>query len=145
MKKCKVTFDKASLKLAINFLLDQYFFSVGNSFLHQFIGIPMGLIYPPSWETSFFIVMKSGAFFLLRKKAQLRILTGKKHPQVKLQHIRKILIWAFGSLVYKSTLYKRFLKCNKIFQKVKQLLVKLRSSRFRSFRSLRFLTHHSIS
>ena len=68
VNKCKVTFDKASLKLAINFLLDQYFFSVGNSFFHQIIGIPMGLIYPPSWETSFFIVMKSGAFFLLRKK-----------------------------------------------------------------------------
>ena len=29
----------------------------------------------------------------------LRILTGKKHPKIKLQHLRKIRIWTFGSLV----------------------------------------------
>ena len=30
----------------------------------------------------------------------LRILTGKKHPKIKLQHLRKIRIWTFGSLVH---------------------------------------------
>ena len=29
-----------------------------------------------------------------------RILTGKKHPQIKLQHLRKVWIWTFGSLVH---------------------------------------------
>ena len=32
--------------------------------------------------------------------AQLRILTGKKHPKIKLQRLRKIRIWTFGSLVH---------------------------------------------
>ena len=39
---CPVTFDKASLKLAINFLLDQCYFNVGNLIFRQVIGIPMG-------------------------------------------------------------------------------------------------------
>ena len=30
----------------------------------------------------------------------LRILTGKKHPKVKLQRLRKIRILTFGSLVH---------------------------------------------
>ena len=30
----------------------------------------------------------------------LRILTGKKHPKIKLQRLRKIRIWTFGSLLY---------------------------------------------
>ena len=29
-----------------------------------------------------------------------RILIGKKHPKIKLQRLRKIRIWAFGSLVH---------------------------------------------
>ena len=41
-KKCNIVFDKASLKLAINFLLDQCFFHVGNLIFRQVIGIPMG-------------------------------------------------------------------------------------------------------
>ena len=38
----------------------------------------------------------------------LRILTGKKHPKITLQHLRKIRIWTFGSLDIKLTLFKRF-------------------------------------
>ena len=30
----------------------------------------------------------------------LRILTGKKHRQVKLQRLEKVRIWVFGVLVY---------------------------------------------
>ena len=36
----------------------------------------------------------------------LKILTGKKHPKIELQHLRKIRIWTFGSL--KLTFFKRF-------------------------------------
>ena len=32
--------------------------------------------------------------------ALLRILIGKKHPKIKLQRLRKIRIWTFGSLVH---------------------------------------------
>ena len=32
--------------------------------------------------------------------ATLRILTGKKHPKIKLPCLRKIRIWTFGSLVH---------------------------------------------
>ena len=31
---------------------------------------------------------------------RLRILVGKKHPKIKLQRLRKIPIWTFGSVVY---------------------------------------------
>ena len=40
--KCNITFDKSSLKLAINYLLDQCYFNVGNVIFRQVIGIPMG-------------------------------------------------------------------------------------------------------
>ena len=33
-------------------------------------------------------------------KIQLRIRTGKKHPKIKLQHLQKIRIWTFGSLLH---------------------------------------------
>ena len=32
-------------------------------------------------------------------KSHLRILTGKKHRQIKLQRLQKVQIWAFGLLV----------------------------------------------
>ena len=32
--------------------------------------------------------------------ANLRILTGKKHRQIKLQRLEKVGIWAFGSLIH---------------------------------------------
>ena len=34
------------------------------------------------------------------KKNSLRILTGKKHPIIKLQHLQKIQKWTFGLLVH---------------------------------------------
>ena len=37
-----MVFDKASLKLAINFLLDKCFFDFGDFLFWQFTGIPMG-------------------------------------------------------------------------------------------------------
>ena len=39
----------------------------------------------------------------------LRILTGKKCPQIRLQRLEKVSMWTFKSLPIKSTLYKRFL------------------------------------
>ena len=36
-----------------------------------------------------------------RSCIDLRMLTGKKHPKMKLQRLRKIQIWTFGSLVHK--------------------------------------------
>ena len=38
----------------------------------------------------------------------LRILTGKKHPQIKLQRFWKAWIWRFGWLLPQSSLYKVF-------------------------------------
>ena len=34
---------------------------------------------------------------------RLRILTGKKHPQMKLQRLQKVQIWAFGLLEQQFT------------------------------------------
>ena len=50
----------------------------------------------------------------------LRILTGKKHPKSKLQRLRKIRLWTFGSLVHLEN-WNRFSK------KIRQLLAKLHS------------------
>ena len=36
---------------------------------------------------------------------ELRILTGKKHPKIKLQHFRKIRIWTFRSLVRQTNTF----------------------------------------
>ena len=65
--KCKITFEKSSSKLAINFLLDQYFFSVKNSFFHHVIGISMGSAPARFMAIFFIIIMKIRGFFLLRK------------------------------------------------------------------------------
>ena len=41
-KKHNISFDKTSLKLSINYLLNQCFFNVNSLTFHQIIGIPMG-------------------------------------------------------------------------------------------------------
>ena len=49
----------------------------------------------------------------------LRILTSKKHPKIKLQRLRKIRIWTFGSLVHQINSFEEALKVEQIFQKNK--------------------------
>ena len=49
----------------------------------------------------------------------LRILSGKKHPKIKLQHLRKIWIWTFGFLVPQINSVSEVLKLEQIFQKNK--------------------------
>ena len=58
---------------------------------------------------------------------ELRILTGKKHHQIKLQRLQKVRMWAFGSLVHQINSLEEVLKLKQNFQKIKQLLAKLRS------------------
>ena len=50
-------------------------------------------------------------------KRYLRILTRKKHPKIKLQRLRKIQIWTFGSLVHKINSFQEVLKLKQIFKK----------------------------
>ena len=57
----------------------------------------------------------------------LRILIGKKHPKNKLQRLREIRIWIFGSLVPQINYFKEVLKLKQIFKRIKQLLEKLHS------------------
>ena len=49
---------------------------------------------------------------------KLAILTGKNHPKIKLQRLRKIRIWTFGSLVHQINSLE-VLKLEQIFQKNK--------------------------
>ena len=54
-----------------------------------------------AWDGRFWCISIShhdGNFFQLF--FYLRILTGKRHPKIKLQRLRKIQIWTFGSLVH---------------------------------------------
>ena len=52
-------------------------------------------------------------------KTELRILTGKKHPKIKLQRLRKTRILTFGSLVHQINSFQEVLKLEQIFQKNK--------------------------
>ena len=45
----------------------------------------------------------------------LRILTGKKHPKIKLQRLRKIRILTFGSLLHQINSFQEVLKLEQIF------------------------------
>ena len=36
----------------------------------------------------------------ISKESVLRILTERKHPEIKLQRLRKVRIWTFGLLVH---------------------------------------------
>ena len=49
----------------------------------------------------------------------LRILTGKKQRQVKLQRLQKVRIWAFGSLVHQINSLEEVLKLKQHFRKNK--------------------------
>ena len=46
----------------------------------------------------------------------LRMLTGKKHHQIKLWCLHKVQIWAFGSLVHQTNLSLEVLKLKQNFQ-----------------------------
>ena len=58
--------------------------------------------------------------FHLSARDYLRILTEKKHGQIKLQHLKKVRIWTFGWLVHQiNSIYeilkpKQNLKKNKV-------------------------------
>ena len=67
-------------------------------------------------ETRFFF----NTYLMIKNESfQLRILTGKKHPKIKLQRLQKIRIWTFGSLVHQINSIKEVLKLKQIFQKNK--------------------------
>ena len=55
--------------------------------------------------------------FFFYFKSKLRILTRKKHPEIKLQRSRKIQIFRFGSLVHQINYFQEVLKPEQIFQK----------------------------
>ena len=66
------------------------------------------------WGMSYFFILKVlGAgghlideyFFLMSPS---KILTVKNHPKMKLQRLRKIRIWAFGSLLHQINSFKGF-------------------------------------
>ena len=52
-------------------------------------------------------------------KTSLGILTGKKHPKIKLHCLQKIRIWTFESLVHQINSFQEVPKLKQIFQKSK--------------------------
>ena len=69
------------------------------------------------------------SYFCRKESIILRLLTGKNHPQIRLQRLRKVWIWTFDldSWYIKSILYNKFLYWNKVFKKIKLSLAELRS------------------
>ena len=49
----------------------------------------------------------------------MRILTGKKHLEIKVQRLQKVRIWAFGSLVHQINSSQEVLKLKQNVQKYK--------------------------
>ena len=58
--------------------------------------------------------------------SELRILTGKKHPQIKLQRFRKLWIWTFGWLLHQTNFLYEALKLKQNFRKNKVVTGKTR-------------------
>ena len=77
--------------------------------------------------------------YLISVAATLRILTGKKHRQIKLQRLQKVGIWVFGSLVHRINSLKEVLKLKQNFQKNEVVTGKTPFFVIGPFR-----THHSI-
>ena len=57
--------------------------------------------------------------YLVLAKFSLRILTGKKHREIKPQHLEKYEYGRLGYWYIKSIIYKRFLNWSKTFKKIK--------------------------
>ena len=55
----------------------------------------------------------------ISKHCFLKILTGKKHHQIKLHYLEKVRIQAFGSLVHQINLLQEVLKLKQNFQKIR--------------------------
>ena len=47
-----------------------------------------------------YIALNIPYFSRIQIKSIFGILTGKKHPKIKLQHFRKVWIWTFGLLIH---------------------------------------------
>ena len=54
-------------------------------------------------------------------RVALTILTGKKHRQIKLQRLRKVRKWAFGTLVHQINSLSEVLKLKQNCQKNKAI------------------------
>ena len=58
------------------------------------------IVKKPSIFKSIFKANLANKILMLATRTELWILTGKKHPKIKLQCLRKIRILTFGSLVH---------------------------------------------
>ena len=67
-----VTFDKRSLKLAINYLLDNCYFNIGDIVLRQVVGIPMGSD-PAPFMANLFLYFYENQYVCDLKKQNLRL------------------------------------------------------------------------
>lgn len=67
-----VTFDKRSLKLAINYLLDNCYFNIGDIVLRQVVGIPMGSD-PAPFMANLFLYFYENQYVRDLKKQNLRL------------------------------------------------------------------------
>ena len=70
---------------------------------------------------------------------KLRILTGKKHPKIKLQRLRKIRIWTFGLLVHQINSFEVVLVLKQIFKQNNAV-----TGKTRLFVKGQFCSRHSI-
>ena len=69
----------------------------------------------------------------------LKILTGKKHRQLKLQRLQKVRIWAFRLLVHQINFLQEVLQLKQNFEKDKVV-----TGKAPFFEIGPFYTHHSI-
>ena len=69
-KNYNIVFEKANLKLVINYLINNYYFTVGMSAFKQVIGIPMGSD-PALFKAILFLYYFENKWILIIKKQNL--------------------------------------------------------------------------
>ena len=77
-----------------------------------------------------FPILRNNFFFRISvfhiKKENFMILTGETNSQIKLQHLQKVWIWAFGYLVHQSNSLEDVVKLEPNFRKNKVVTGKTR-------------------
>ena len=97
----------------------------------KYFCLPRNWIYLVQNYFSSYVYLKDIYWHLKRIRqiqfvSELRILTGKKHPQIKLQRFRKLWIWTFGWLLHQTNFLYEALKLKQNFWKNKVVTGKTR-------------------
>ena len=94
-----------NMKMVVSYLNFVFFIEVKTKSKYRFFNFVFQSIKKTKWHFGYTDSLYLRKTFVRLSRASLRILTGKKRPKVKLQRLRKIRIWIFGSLVHQINFF----------------------------------------